>query len=67
MKQNDTQEKKIVSYEVTYGPKEHKDREKKTFSEEAEALKFFDKKDQEGFNVDAYEIVTVKTKKKLSK
>ena len=67
MKQNQIREEKELRYEVTYGPKKESDREVKSFDDENKALEFFEKKDKEGFHVDAYEIETTVKKKKLSR
>lgn len=62
-------EVKETKYEVTFGPKDNINREKKIFTDETVAMDFFTKKDKAGFHVDAYEIEkTIITKtKKLSK
>lgn len=67
MKQNQIKEEKFVEYTVTYGHKKENERESKMFADETSALDFFEKKDKEGFHVDAYEIETVVKKKKLSR
>lgn len=67
MKQNQITQETEVHYEITYGPKKESNREVKIFDDEDKALEFFEKKDKEGFHVDAYEIETVVKKKKLSR
>lgn len=48
-------------YSVSYGPKRERDREWKHFLIAEEANLFFNKKQQDGFWVDAYEMVTTTT------
>jgi len=63
MKNDQTTE---VKYQVTFGPKKESERETKNFTDPTLAIDFFKEKDKAGFHVDAYEITTVITKKKLS-
>lgn len=56
-----------TKYEVTFGQKDNVNRENKIFAEETKAMDFFEKKDKEGFHVDAYEIEVTTKKRKLSK
>lgn len=58
--------KKSVHFEVNFGPSKESMRELKTFDDEETAIAFFKKKDKEGMHVDAYEVNTVVTRKKLS-
>jgi hypothetical protein len=57
---------KSVHFEVSFGPTKESQREIKTFTDEAHAIEFFKKKDKAGMHIDAYEVNTVTTRKKLS-
>lgn len=63
-KHHDTE--KTVRFEVSFGPSQESEREVKSFSDEADAVEFFKKKDKAGMHVDAYEINTVITRRKLT-
>jgi hypothetical protein len=65
-KENLIQTDKCVTYEVTYGAKNEKERNTRKFSDEKMAIAFFEKKDKEGFHVDAYETETIIKRKKLT-
>lgn len=64
---NDHQSESTLKYEVKYGPKKETDRETKQFSDETQAINFFNEKDKAGMHVDAYTVETVVTRKKLTK
>lgn len=55
-----------TKYEVTFGPKKENDREKKEFSNEDDAVKFFKEKDKAGMHVNVYEIQITVVKKQLA-
>lgn len=59
-------ETSAVKYEVSFGPKNEADREKKSFNDQDQASDFFKAKQNAGMHVDVYEIETTVKRKKLS-
>lgn len=57
---------KVISYEISYGPVNENMREKKIFTNKKKAIGFFNEKQKQGLYVDAYQIETVVTKKKIT-